>query len=36
VLKELSDFDWSAIPSLNWARVLELAQGAYVDAALRQ
>lgn len=33
VLKELADFDWSAIPSLNRARVLELAQGAYLQRA---
>lgn len=33
VLKELADFDWSAIPSLNRARVLELAQGAYLERA---
>lgn len=33
VLKELSDFDWGAIPSLNRARIVTLAQGAYLDAA---
>ncbi|GAB4193682.1 MAG: IS21-like element helper ATPase IstB [Roseiflexaceae bacterium] len=33
VLKELADFDWAAIPNLNRARVLELAQGAYMDKA---
>lgn len=33
VLKELAEFDWSAIPSLNRARVLELAQGAYLERA---
>src|SRR5512134_663467 len=30
VLKELADFDWSAIPALNKARILSLAQGAYL------
>lgn len=33
VLKEFADFDWAAIPSLNRARVLELAQGAYLERA---
>jgi DNA replication protein DnaC len=33
VLKELADFDWSAIPQLNRVRVLELAQGGYLDRA---
>jgi DNA replication protein DnaC len=33
VLKELADFEWAAIPSLNRARVLELAQGAYLERA---
>lgn len=33
VLKEFADFDWSAIPSLNRARILELAQGAYLERA---
>lgn len=31
VVKEFADFDWAAIPSLNRARVLELAQGAYME-----
>jgi DNA replication protein DnaC len=30
VLKELADFDWSAIPKLNKARILSLARGTYV------
>jgi DNA replication protein DnaC len=33
VLKELADFDWAAIPNLNKARILSLAQGAYVAKA---
>lgn len=33
VLKEFGDFDWSAIPSLNRARILELAQGGYLPRA---
>jgi DNA replication protein DnaC len=33
VLKEFADFDWSAIPSLNRARVLGLAQGSYLEQA---
>jgi DNA replication protein DnaC len=34
LLKELADFDFSAIPHLNQARVLELARGRYLhDAA---
>ena len=31
VLKELADFDFSAIPSLDKARVLDLARGEYVS-----
>jgi DNA replication protein DnaC len=33
VLKELADFDFSAVPSLNRARVLELARGHYIGPA---
>jgi DNA replication protein DnaC len=33
VLKEFADFDWSAIPSLNRARVLGLAHGSYLEQA---
>lgn len=33
VVKELADFEWSAIPSLNRARILSLAQGGYLDQA---
>ncbi|NJK33170.1 MAG: alpha-E domain-containing protein [Deltaproteobacteria bacterium] len=33
VLKELADFDWSAIPQLNRARILDLAQGSYLERA---
>lgn len=33
VLKELADFDFAAIPSLNKQRVLSLAQGAYIQQA---
>lgn len=33
VLKELADFDFSAVPSLNKQRVLELARGEYLDKA---
>lgn len=33
VLKELADFDWQAIPSLNRARILALAQGGYIEQA---
>lgn len=33
VLKELSDFDFSAVPSLPKTRVLELAQGGYIGRA---
>jgi DNA replication protein DnaC len=33
VLKELADFDFSAVPSLAKQQVLELAQGAYITAA---
>ncbi|OQA23227.1 MAG: transposase [Chloroflexi bacterium ADurb.Bin360] len=31
MLKELADFDFSAVPSLNKARILDLAQGQYVQ-----
>ena len=33
VLKELADFDFSAIPSLNRARILALVQGGYIEQA---
>jgi len=33
VLKELADFDFSSVPSLNKQRVLELARGEYLDRA---
>ena len=33
VLKELADFDFSCVPSLNKQRVLELARGGYLDKA---
>lgn len=33
VVKEFADFDWSAIPSLNRARVLALAQGSSLERA---
>src|SRR6266704_3303699 len=33
VLKELADFEWSAVPSVPKARILELAQGAYIPKA---
>lgn len=33
ILKELVDFDWQAIPSLNRARILALAQGGYIEQA---
>ena len=33
VLKELADFDWEAIPSLNKARILALTQGSYLEQA---
>jgi DNA replication protein DnaC len=33
VLKELSDFDFSALPALNKARVLDLARGDYIAKA---
>lgn len=33
VLKELADFDFSALPKLNKARVLELARGGYIAKA---
>jgi DNA replication protein DnaC len=31
VFKELADFDFSAIPKLNKARVLDLARGEYIE-----
>lgn len=31
VIKELADFDFSAIPSLNKQQILEMAQGHYID-----
>lgn len=31
ILKELADFDFSAIPSLNKARILDLVQGGYIE-----
>lgn len=33
VLKELADFDFSSIPSLNRARILALVQGGYIEQA---
>lgn len=33
VLKELADFDFSAVPELNKQRVLELARGGYIEKA---
>jgi DNA replication protein DnaC len=33
VLKELADFDWSAVPSVPKNRILELAQGGYIPKA---
>ncbi len=30
VLKELADFDFSALPTLNKARILDLARGEYI------
>lgn len=33
VLKDLADFDFSALPSLNKAQVLDLARGAYIPKA---
>jgi DNA replication protein DnaC len=33
VLKELADFDFSSVPSLNKQRVLELARGSYIEKA---
>jgi DNA replication protein DnaC len=33
VLKDLADFDWNAVPSVPKARILELAQGAYIPKA---
>ena len=33
VLKELADFDFGAVPKLNRARVLALAEGAYIAKA---
>src|SRR5712692_33234 len=32
-LKELADFEWSSVPSVPKARILELAQGAYIAKA---
>lgn len=34
LLKELADFDFSALPSLNKQRVLDLARGEYISQAL--
>jgi DNA replication protein DnaC len=31
VLKELADFDFASLPSLNKARILDLARGEYID-----
>ena len=33
MLKELADFDFSAVPKLNKAQVLDLARGAYIEKA---
>jgi DNA replication protein DnaC len=33
VLKELGDFDWNVVPTVPKARILELAQGAYITKA---
>lgn len=33
VIKELADFDFSAIPQLNKQRILELARGQYIQRA---
>jgi len=33
VVKELADFDFSVIPSLNKAKILQLAQGSYIPKA---
>ncbi len=33
VLKDLADFEWNAVPSVPKARILELAQGAYITKA---
>ena len=33
VIKELADFDFSAIPQLNKQRVLDLARGEYINKA---
>jgi DNA replication protein DnaC len=33
VLKELADFDFSCVPSVNKQRILELARGSYLDKA---
>lgn len=33
VLKELADFDFSVLPNLNKAQVLELARGVYIEKA---
>jgi DNA replication protein DnaC len=32
VLKELAEFDWACVPSVPKARILELAQGAYIHS----
>lgn len=32
VVKELADFDFTAVPKLNKKRVLDLAQGQYIEA----
>jgi DNA replication protein DnaC len=33
LVKELAEFEWDAIPELNKARILELAQGDYLEQA---
>jgi DNA replication protein DnaC len=33
VLKELADFDFSAVPELNKQRILELARGGFIEKA---
>ncbi len=33
VLRELADFDFSCVPGLSKARILDLARGAYIDQA---
>jgi DNA replication protein DnaC len=32
VLKDLADFDWSCVPSVPRARILELSAGAYIES----